>query len=442
MRSKKYFILLLACLCLIAGNASTHYLPHEYPVVLSSYTAQNPASLTPLIKWQKNTHAVYYEIELFDCVPAHLSPERPSKKHIFFCQQVYTNAFILPLDKFLAPGQCGTFYWRVRAMDFDQKPITPFSPLKGIYCNGQKAAQNAPIPIKTPPDAKGNVLLYPVYHWIPNNNAEKFEVEILSAPPENPHGIKPSRYRVFSAVVDFSCEYYDPKPRIGTFYWRVRALDGAGNPVGTYCQAQKFTNDPKAGYTVGIYGDSISHGGGHMSYSPADLEFSYAHYLDFPTVNLSQSGDTIGMLVNRFDNDVLPFSPRYLFIMGGTNSLRAGESAEDVIDGLKILQQKCRQNGIVPILLTLPSINPSNIKKIFGEPTEPGWQERIEKVNAYIRTQDYLDTAAAFPALPAVLPTKYALDGLHPDDNGKARMAKIINRDWPFLKEKIAHDNN
>ena len=54
-----------------------------------------------------------------------------------------------------------------------------------------------------------------------------------------------------------------------------------------------------------MLGDSISHGGGHFSYSPAVFSFSWLHYLDFPAINLSQSGDTSGMTAERFDRDVL-----------------------------------------------------------------------------------------------------------------------------------------
>ena len=45
-------------------------------------------------------------------------------------------------------------------------------------------------------------------------------------------------------------------------------------------------------------------------------------------------------MVQRFDDDVLPFHPQYLLIMGGTNSLRAGMPAENVINDLKTIQKK------------------------------------------------------------------------------------------------------
>lgn len=58
-------------------------------------------------------------------------------------------------------------------------------------------------------------------------------------------------------------------------------------------------------------------------------------------------------MAERFEADVLPFRLRYLLIMGGTNSLRGGEDPEEVIGDLRYIGDKCRENGIKPIYLTL-----------------------------------------------------------------------------------------
>jgi len=198
-------------------------------------------------------------------------------------------------------------------------------------------------------------------------------------------------------------------------------------------------------WEVGVLGDSISHGGGHFSYGPADFEFSYLTYLDFPAINLSQSGDTAQMTRDRFERDVLPFRPRYLLIMTGSNSLRAGEDPQVVIDCLKEIQQKCLENDIAPILMTLPLINPDSIRHIFQEETVPDYASRFRKVNAFIRTQVHIDTAAAFSCPDDKLPVEYALDGLHPDANGKQMMAAVINAAWQQVKlqaDRLLLDNH
>lgn len=439
----KYTIILVVLINIFILSGDAYSYKQLYPAleVTTHYTANKPASDAPLLRWSENTKAVYYELEVFDKIPDKLSNNAISPAHVYFTNQVFVNAFNLPMAD-ITGNKAKTLYWRVRAMDFDNKPITNFSSLESLYTDGHPSSITSPVPNAEYNSGNGSVLLYPVYQWIPNAGATKFEVEVLSAPPENPNGVEPSQYRVFSNVMGFSCEYYDPQPRIGTYYWRVRGLDDNGQPVGVYSDAKKFSNEPSAGYKVGIFGDSISHGGGHLSYSPADFDFSYASYLKTPSINLSESGDTIEKMVNRFDKDVLPFSPQYLIIMGASNSLRAGVPADKVIIGLKILQQKCQENGIKPILLTLPTINPYNINKIFAEGTSPNWAHEFNKVNNYIRTCIHIDTAADFPTPPEVLPTEFALDGLHLDDNGKAIMGHRINDDWDEVTEELAKEDD
>ena len=118
--------------------------------------------------------------------------------------------------------------------------------------------------------------------------------------------------------------------------------------------------------------------------------------------------------------------PQYLLIMGGTNSLRAGMPAENVINDLKTIQEKCYENNITPILLTLAPINPYNIKKVFNEETSEVWQYNLNLVNDFIRTQPHIDTAKALNS-PPILPTEYAMDGLHGDVIAKKIYAQEIN---------------
>lgn len=93
--------------------------------------------------------------------------------------------------------------------------------------------------------------------------------------------------------------------------------------------------------------------------------------------------------------------------MGGSNDLRAAYSAADVIANMEGIKEKCRQNGIKPIFLTLPPINPENIKRAFDEDTDPDWPEKFAVFNDYLRQQPHIDTAKALEA--------YSPDGLLPD---------------------------
>ena len=316
-------------------------------------------------------------------------------------------------------------YWQERPLDFDGYPIDAESDPRPLESSVTPVSRNAPLPRPDRSGERGGTLLYPVYSYVGNPGASSYEIEVLSAYPENAEGTAHSMYRIGGGDFLYT-DFYDDTPRFGTWYWRVRGKDGEGNPVGQWSLPQKRQLS-REGYTIGLYGDSITHGGGRMSYGPNDLEYSYGYYLDFDTINLGDSGNTSHDMVERFDRDVLPFHLKYLLILGGSNSLRGGVPAEEVIRDLQEIQQKCRDHGIVPILLTLPPINPSSIDKVFHEPTAEGWEEAFRKVNAFIRTQPHIDTAAAF-LYDNLMPEFLALDGLHGDVEAKKRMADMINR--------------
>lgn len=384
-----------------------------------------------VLEWDKNIEAVWYEVEVFDEDPGEIPSDEPSKAHAYDNPHVYVNSLVVEPSR--QWGSDAGFYWRVRAFDLDGQPITDFSPLS--YTWGPAAEErNAPVIRNEANRAGYSTLLYPVYSftWIPG--AVKYEVEVTDEEPEDQDGIAPSAHRVWSQVTELT-DLYDEKPRIGTYWWRVRGLAADGSPVGVWSLPQAFDTNPGTGWTVGVFGDSISHGGGHLSYAPTDAEYSYEAYLDFPVINLSQSGDTSQMMVERFEQDVPPFHVPYLLIMGGSNSLRAGVDPKDVITDLKEIQEKARSHGMEPILLTLPPINPANIKKAFQEPTVKDWKSRFDKVNAWIRTQPHIDTAEPFQDMDE-MPTELALDGLHGDSRAKEMMADEINAHiWEFIRD-------
>ena len=394
----------------------------------ASAQVREPDKQLTLLQWPADLQAVRYEVELLSSIPQNIDSNKPVEGAEYRNSHVYVNSLLLAKAALDAMEGSQPQYFRVRSYDLDGNPSSPFTAPQTLVGHVKDITRNAPVPRPTVDTGKGTTLLYPVYAYTGNPGATQYEVEVTDHYPANPDGIAPSKYRVFSEVTPLT-DLYDKEARIGTFYWRVRGLDKDGNAVGQWSLPEKFTNAPSSKYQVAIFGDSISHGGGHLSFSPVDFQYSYANYLDFPTLNLSESGDTSEMMVDRFDKDVLPFGVKYLLVMGGSNSLRGGVSASSVISDLRDIQAKARRHGITPILLTLPPINPANIKKAFDEPTSEGWENSFADVNAWIRTQPHIDTAAPFERMDSVLPTSLALDGLHGDYNMKEIMAGIINRD-------------
>ncbi len=379
------------------------------------------------LSWPQNLNAVRYEVEIFAGVPKNLQADKEVPDALYRNPHVYSHHVMLDMSEL---PENTPLFWRVRAFDLDGNPVTEYSQPAELNSSLVRTDRNAPIPHE-PNKGPGAAMLFPVYAYTGNPGAVRYEVEVTKKYPENLTGYAPSRYRVYAASTELT-DLYDAAPRIGTYYWRVRGMDEKGLPVGEWSVPQEIQTLPEENWEVGIFGDSISHGGGHLSFSPSDLAYSYESYLNFPSINLSESGNTSEMMVDRFERDVLPFHPKVLLIMGGTNSLRGGVPAASVISDLQEIQQKARDNGIIPILLTLPPINPENIQKAFQEPTAEGWQDAFREVNDYIRTQPHIDVAAPFEDMEE-LPIWLALDGLHGDWNMKQIMADVINRELPLL---------
>lgn len=376
-----------------------------------------------LLTWQEDPESVRYEVEIFRGLPENLDRNSPVENHLYDNQRIYTNQVLVDLAAF-PPGEA-PLYWRVRPIDANWQGMGPFSSPMEVRSTMKPVSRNAPYPHVYHP-GNGSTLLYPVYSYAGNPGAASYEVEVTDRYPENPDGTAPSKFRVFSKTTTLS-NVYDDNPRIGTFYWRVRGMDENGNPLGIWSLPEKVRTNPEEHFEVGIFGDSITQGGGHLYHSPADMAYSYVTYLDFPAVNMGRSGDTTEMMEDRFDRDVLPFHVKYLLIMGGINDLRMGADPQKVIGHLEAIRKKCEEHHIVPILLTIVPINPENIQKYYGDVTYSGWKESVDTVNSWIRTQPHIDTAAPFADYP-VMPGELSMDGIHGDWNAKQMIAGEINR--------------
>lgn len=372
--------------------------------------------------WPNAQDAVMYELEI-TCGPIRGPHQAPQDRVIYRTNEVYTPGAEINL-KALGEQSINKLFYRVRPLDLDKNPIGQFSrPValaKGIF--------NANKPTPTAFYKKRPTPLYPVYSWIPVLGAARYEIEITDREPENPNGAEPSQYRIRSYSIDTGFDYYDLEPfrEEGRYYWRVIAYNSEGQPLGTYSDAVMF-RVKTTGYRWAVFGDSITHGGGAISNPPSDERFDYSYYLPFTVKNLGRSGDTAAALAERFEDDVLPFQPKYLLILGGSNSIRGGTSAEEVIASLNAIKLKCQVNGITPIFLTLPPVNPDRIQRVFNQPTAENWQDELAKVNDFIRTQKYV--VDIYPVLAdenGLLPVKYSQDGLHPDISGKRVMARKV----------------
>lgn len=382
------------------------------------------------LTWENGEDVVAYEMEIMT-KPYQPNDTVATEDLIYHTTTIFYPGIELDLNQ-LAISQIDKTYYRVRPLDLDKNPRATFSeslPLSSGQLNPTKPQPTAFF------DTNHPAPLYPTYSWIPVLKAKHYIVEITNGAPENPNGISPSKKQVRNYTMDEGFDYYDTHAYVeeGTYYWRVIALDDNDSPIGTYSDAIPFHVSVKP-YTWAVFGDSVTHGGGAVSNPPSDIRFDYSSYLPYEVKNLGRSGDGIESLVERFDSDVLPFQPKYLFVLGGGNSIRGGMKAEDVINHFQKLIKKCEQNNITPIFLTLPPINPDRFERVFNAQPAKDWQNQLAIFNTFLKKQQYvIDIYPLLRDNRGFLSTTYSQDGLHPDISGKKVIADAIIEFLPTL---------
>ena len=202
----------------------------EPPHIISHYTKDSPASLRPVLRWDKVKGAVSYEVQI----------HRPGTTTL-----TARHIFVPGYNAALPAGTKGKLGWRVRALDFDRVPITAFSPEEMLYVDPDLQTPLYPEPLSKFNSGNGTVLLYPVYNWVPVTGAASYDVEILTNPnvqPDEPAAAS----QIMGRGVSHWFDWYDDSPRMsqGTLYWRVRARDTKGAPLGVFCPPQPMLINP------------------------------------------------------------------------------------------------------------------------------------------------------------------------------------------------------
>lgn len=407
-----------------------NYTDPPSPVIIRHYTEEHPASRKPYLLWHTVPKAVCYEVEFFSAPPENEEATDPSTlSPLARYDKIFTNGWQADLDELRLPDR---LYWRVRALDLTRRPIGVFSKAEALVADASLPVPDRPLLNDFDQMPGEDVPLYPVYQWIPMHGVDRYEVELCVTPPKEEYDTVPTPDRAWHMVVTDSFSCYDeyPRPYAGAYYWRVRGIDEAGRTVGRYSDAAQFVvPERRQRPFAAAFGDSITHGGGALSYSPFNLEYNYTTYLDFPAANLGRSGDTAHTSRLRFDEDVLPYHPHNLLILTGSNDLRADLSAAAIIEDLDAIGKKCRQNDIRPIFLTLMPLDPANIERAFHTETDENWPKKLRTINDFIRQQEYYIDLEPYFYDPTgmLLNPDLSIDGLHPDIRGKMLMAEIIN---------------
>lgn len=348
-------------------------------------------------------------------------------------QKIYTNGYELDTSVFDMTDD--SLYWKVRGLDIDGRALSAYTASKPLL----SGEINPQAPLTTTEFQKMDYTpLYPVYSWVPYLYANEYEIQVFFDDDNNPQ--TPDKLLKTDWISGgVSYDYYDDTAYTtpGTYWWRVRAKDGATNPISQWSARSYFSVTGKP-VKVAALGDSITHGGGAVSTPPGYRLYNWESYAGLPVFNMGVSGNTVEAMNSRFESDVLPFRPKILVILGGINNIRVGDSAQQVIQGLSMLQYKCMLNHITPVFVTVAPINPTDMRNVSGLIAAPNWKAQQEKINSWVVSQPYyVDITPRLTDWRGWLSASLTTDGLHPDMQGKRIIGQTIGG---YLKEKFGTD--
>ncbi|WP_314620237.1 GDSL-type esterase/lipase family protein [uncultured Selenomonas sp.] len=309
-------------------------------------------------------------------------------------------------------------YWRVRALDYDGNERAPFTPPVAV----ELAEKDPAAPLPTSEFMKMDyVPLYPTYSWVAVLGAAEYEVAVWKRGRFEPALL----HMLYSTDLTCYDTYGFTTP--GAYYWKVRALDKARQPISDWSENVPF--EVKSPVVVAALGDSITHGGGAVVNGPDRVRYDWQTYAAFPIKNLGYSGDTVEAMEARFERDVLPFRPKILVIMGGVNNYRVGGKAADIIAVLARIRDKCTAHKITPVFATVTSLNPAKIAKLqYAQNPPAGWSDEQALVNRWILSQPYcVDVTTILSDGEGKLEDIYTTDGLHPDSAAKRFIGETIS---------------
>lgn len=359
------------------------------PVLNSNLPAENVLRLT----WNVVPHAVMYKVFFSD-------------KEII----TYTNGIELAVN-----GADEIF--KIVALNFDGKMIKDRIPIASTEVNPK-----APLTI-TEFDKMSYPPIYPVYSWIPSKNATSYEVQLIK------DGNVFHEFVTGIVRPDEKFDLYDDEPILeeGEYFWRVRGLrddvavtDWSTKNLGTTFKVVKPTR-------IAALGDSITHGGA-CSVTPSNAAYSWEFYCDVPIKNLGHSGDTTEQILYRFDRDVLPFQPKILFIFAGVNDFRTGIKAQESIENLQAIRERCLEEEMVPVFITPLPVNPVLLAKAqFVQAPPADWRKQQREIcNWVLKQRNFIDITAEMTDSDGNLKAELTTDGLHPDAPGKEIIGKAV----------------
>lgn len=399
-------------------------------------TANNLKSV--ILSWHDIPGAVMYELVVKDA---------DTDKTVFTKYDIYATGYQLNSNQ---ADLSKNLIWQVRGLNINKAPISDFTELKVVHIgktfakDWQKNGDNyqneafskhtyetymvsdtatvAPLRLTTHFGEMAYMPVYPVYSWVPVTGANHYNIDVFYI-GDNFNNMQ----KIASYKVDSGFDYYDTKSytKPGLYCFNVQAYNADNAKIAESVNSY-FTVSNKD-VKIAALGDSITHGGGVVSTPPSSTMYNWETYVGYPVLNIGFSGNLTKDMLNRFNQDVLPFKPKVLVVMGGVNDIRTGISANTVIGNLNAIKLKAIDNNIVPVFLTVTPVNPPKMKSVIDLDVTDGWQQQRKKINEWVMQQPYhIDIATALTDERGFLGDEFTTDGLHPDYEGKKSIGEAV----------------
>jgi lysophospholipase L1-like esterase len=156
-------------------------------------------------------------------------------------------------------------------------------------------------------------------------------------------------------------------------------------------------------------------------------------------VNRGIGGQTTIQMLARFRQDVVALNPKAVVILGGTNDIAAGISANQIEENLAMMGDLAKAHGIKPVFASiLPVSDYHKDADLHNEMTPNRPPATIQSINSWIRTYcqsqgfGYMDYYSVMVDSAGLLQSDLSDDGLHPNAKGYRVMS-------PVALEAIGH---
>jgi acyl-CoA thioesterase-1 len=149
-------------------------------------------------------------------------------------------------------------------------------------------------------------------------------------------------------------------------------------------------------------------------------------------VNRGIGGQTTLQMLARFRQDVVALNPKAVVVLGGTNDIEAGISANQIEDNLATIGDLAKAHGIKPVFASILPVSD------YHKDTDPHYEMTVNRppaviqainswVKSYCQSQGfgYVDYYTAMVDSAGRMQTDLSDDGLHPNAKGYRVMSTV-----------------